>query len=155
MAKNLNFWKPYYVGTVYSSKVISTRSTFNMFLSLNIKNKYKRFLKLSPSNWILKVCISSRAGIEKVNCTYLGVVGTYFYIPIPTYTYYIVCRGKNIWHLHHTHSHSSSLVPSGSESVDVRSWDLDVILRNVCELNKLVRGIASYGVSGFLPDAKI
>ena len=35
---------------------------------------------------------------------------------------------------------SSSLVPttSGSESVDVRSWDLDVILRNVCELYKLV-----------------
>ena len=29
-------------------------------------------------------------------------------------------------------------MPSGSESVDVRSWDLDVILRNVCELNKLV-----------------
>ena len=33
--------------------------------------------------------------------------------------------------------------------VDVRNWDLDVILRNVCELNKLVRGIFSYGVTGF------
>jgi hypothetical protein len=29
----------------------------------------------------------------------------------------------------------------------VRNWDLDVILRNVCELNKLVRRIASYGVA--------
>ena len=45
--------------------------------------------------------------------------------------------------------------PNIEDYVDVRNWDLDVILRNVCELNKLVRGIASYGVSGFLPDAKI
>ena len=44
--------------------------------------------------------------------------------------------------------------PIIEDYVDVRNWDLDVILRNVCELNKLVRGIASYGVSGFLPDKK-
>ena len=44
--------------------------------------------------------------------------------------------------------------PNIEDYVDVRNWDLDVILRNVCELNKLVRGIASYGVSGVLPDKK-
>ena len=44
--------------------------------------------------------------------------------------------------------------PIIEDYVDVRNWDLDVILRNVCELNKLVRGIASYGVSRFLPDKK-
>ena len=47
------------------------------------------------------------------------------------------------------------LGPIIEDYVDVRNWDLDVILRNVCELNKLVRGIASYGVTGFLHDTKI
>ena len=42
--------------------------------------------------------------------------------------------------------------PNIEDYVDVRNWDLDVILRNVCELNKLVRGIASYRVTRFLPD---
>ena len=45
--------------------------------------------------------------------------------------------------------------PIIEDYVDVRNWDLDVILRNVCELNKLVRGIFSFGVTGFLPDTKI
>ena len=45
--------------------------------------------------------------------------------------------------------------PNIEDYVDVRNWDLDVILRNVCELNKLVRGIASYGVTGILPVKKI
>ena len=45
--------------------------------------------------------------------------------------------------------------PIIEDYVDVRNWDLDVILRNVCELNKLVRRIASYGVAWFLPDTKI
>ena len=40
--------------------------------------------------------------------------------------------------------------PNIEDYVDVRNWDLDVILRNVCELNKLVRRIASYGVAWFL-----
>ena len=44
--------------------------------------------------------------------------------------------------------------PNIEDYVDVRNWDLDVILRNVCELNKLVRGIASYGVTGILPVKK-
>ena len=36
-------------------------------------------------------------------------------------------------------SASSSI---NGDCVDVKNWDLDNILRNVCELNKLVRGIS-------------
>ena len=45
--------------------------------------------------------------------------------------------------------------PIIEDYVDVRNWDLDVILRNVCELNKLVSGIFSCRVTGFSPDTKI